>query len=269
MLKMFLRCLLALSLAIFFLFSCAEATSSLPLHDMTADEPRFQENMDYMQELYAESEDWKAQIEPLSETDYQWIDESRQLLIQYYADRYAMDISESVNAIQVYSSASLPETIAGFSDGAGNVYISASEIERVPERMLHTLLHELVHAIGVDFYADASGLLSNGFYEGFTEALTLDILKSEGDSNSIEEYSAYDEVLPYSELFLQADPELAALLVESADFDIAARIDEKLGAGTGDILLKCEFLLALGPDTDAVMENCDLIVHAYMQSMNG
>lgn len=269
MLKMFLRRLLALSLAIFFLFSCAEATSSLPLHDMTADEPRFQENMDYMQELYAESEDWKAQIEPLSETDYPWIDESRQLLIQYYADRYAMDISESVNAIQVYSSASLPETIAGFSDGAGNVYISASEIERVPERMLHTLLHELVHAIGVDFYADASGLLSNGFYEGLTEALTLDILKSEGDSNSIEEYSAYDEVLPYSELFLQADPELAALLVESADFDIAARIDEKLGAGTGDILLKCEFLLALGPDTDEVMENCDLIVHAYMQSMNG
>lgn len=235
------------------------------LNDMSSEAERVQEELAYFQELYAESGTWKTGAVLLDETEYAWIGEARELLNRYFADTYDLDVSQKGANIEVYASENLPEGIAGFSDGANHVYINRGEIERVPERMLHILLHEMVHALGVDFYGDASGMLSNGFFEGITEAVTKTVLEEGG--YTYEDFTGYDEVQLYAEPLLQADAALISDLVQGNEGDVAKRIDAHAGEGSGRILLECELLLSTGPETAEIGENCAWIVQKYAQNM--
>lgn len=256
-----LRRLLCALCAVVLLLLGAAGAQDLKLHDMQPFEARVHEEMEYLEECYQESPSWTQDAVLLDELQHPWIDEARDLLIRYFADVYALDVSDTVNAIEVYASVRMGGVIAGFSDGTGKVYIDQGEIERVPERMLHILLHEMLHALGVDFYGDASGMLANGFYEGLTEAATQMVL--ERYDYTYEDFSGYTEVKDYGEHFLRADAEILKLLVQNSQCDIAARIDAKLGAGVGKILLECELLLSTGPDAQEIGENCDAILQGY------
>lgn len=256
----FRHLLCAIFATAFFIFSIANA-QDLQLHDMHIFEARVHEEMAYLEECYQESSSWTQDAILLEETQYPWIDEARTLLIRYFTDVYNLDIADTVNEIEVYAAPGMSDVISGFSDGGGGVYINQGEIERVPERMLHILLHEMLHALGVDFYGDANGMLANGFYEGLTEAATQTIL--EHYNYTYEDFSGYSEVKDYGKRFLQADAEVLKLLVENSQFGIAAHIDAKLGTGVGKILLECELLLSTGPDAQEIGENCDRILQEY------
>lgn len=243
----------------------AAFAEDVKLHDMSAYADRVREEMEYFQEMYAESDAWKAGAVLLEEAEYPWVAEARELLNRYFAETYDLDASEKTAKIEVYASENLPETIAGFSDGEGCVYINRGEIERVPERMLHILLHEMIHALGVDFYGDESGMLANGFFEGVTEAATKAVLESCG--YEYEDFSGYDEVFIYGEQLLQADAALVLDLVEGNERDVAKRIDARAGEGCGRTLLECELLLSTGPEGAQIGENCQRILQSYAENL--
>lgn len=235
------------------------------LHDMSAYADRVQEELGYFQEMYVDSDAWKTGAALLEEAEYPWVAEARELLNRYFAQAYSLDVSQRTAGIEVYASENLPENIAGFSDGEGCVYINRGEIERVPERMLHILLHEMIHALGVDFYGDESGMLANGFFEGVTEAATKAVL--EGCGYEYEDFSGYDEVLIYGEQLLQADAALVFELVEGNERDVARRIDARAGEGCGRMLLECELLLSTGPEGAEIGENCQRIIWRYAEKL--
>ncbi|MGN0185970.1 MAG: hypothetical protein ACI4AL_12700 [Aristaeellaceae bacterium] len=255
----------ALLLLIALLCLACGLSEEVQLNDMSAYADRVQEELTYFQETYAESDGWKAGAVLLDEAEYGWIGEARELLNRYFMDAYGLDISRRTAGIEVYASENLPEVVDGFSDGENHVYFNRGEIERVPERMLHILTHEMLHALGVDFYADENGMLSNGFFEGLTEAATKRILESCG--SDYEDFSGYDEVRIYGEQALQADPMLLLDLVEGSERNIAHRIDARVGEGWGQVLLECELLLSTGPDAAEIGENCTLILQRYAESM--
>lgn len=238
----------------------------LQLNDMSAHEESVQEDLQYSMELYAESDAWKTGAVLLNEAEYTWVGETREMLNRYFADTYDLDISPKTANIEVYVSNNLPEWIGGFSDGEGHVYINRNEIERVPERMLQILTHEMVHALGVDFYGDESGMLSNGFFEGVTEAAVQIVLETCG--HPYEDFSGYDEVRTYGEQILHADPMLIFDFIEGNEHNIAHRIDVFTGEGCGRILLECELLLSTGPDAPEIAENCALIVQKYAENIS-
>ncbi len=235
------------------------------LHDMSAYADRVREELGYFQEMYVDSGAWKTGAVLLEEAEYTWVAEARELLNRYFAQTYALDVSQKTAGIEVYVSENLPENIAGFSDGENRVYINRGEIERVPERMLHILLHEMIHALGVDFYEDESGMLANGFFEGVTEAATKAVLESCG--YEYEDFSGYDEVLIYGEQLLQADAALIFDLVEGNERNVAKRIDARAGEGCGRMLLECELLLSTGPEGAEIGENCQRIIWHYAENL--
>ena len=235
------------------------------LNDMSAYADRVQEELAYFQETYDESDGWKVGAVLLDEAEYGWISDARELLNRYFLDVYGLDVSQRTAEIEVYASENLPEVVDGFSDGENHVYLNPGEIERAPERMLHILTHEMLHALGVDFYADENGMLSNGFFEGLTEAATKRILETYG--YAYEDFSGYDEVQIYGDQVLQADPMLLCDLVEGSERNIARRIDAGAGEGCGRVLLECELLLSTGPDAPEIGENCTLILQRYAESM--
>ena len=240
-------------------------SEEVQLNDMSAYADRVQEEQAYFQETYAESDGWKVGAVLLGEAEYGWIGEARELLNCYFMDAYGLDVSQMTAEIEVYASENLPEVVDGFCDGEKHVYLNSGEIERVPERMLHILTHEMLHALGVDFYADENGMLSNGFFEGLTEAATKRILESYG--YTYEDFSGYDEVRIYGEEALLADPMLLFDLVEGSERNIAQRIDARVGEGWGQVLLECELLLSTGPDAAEIGENCTLILQRYAENM--
>lgn len=154
----------ALLLLIALLCLACGLSEEVQLNDMSAYADRVQEELAYFQETYAESDGWKAGAILLDEAEYGWIGEARELLNRYFMDAYGLDASRRTAGIEVYASENLPEVVDGFCDGENHVYLNPGEIERVPERMLHILTHEMLHALGVDFYADENGMLSNGFF---------------------------------------------------------------------------------------------------------
>lgn len=235
------------------------------LNDMSSYAERVQEELGYFQALYAESDGWKTGAVLLDEAEYAWIGEAREVLKRYFADAHALDVSQKAAKIEVYASANLSDGIAGFSDGENHVYINRGEIERVPERMLHILLHEMIHALGVDFYGDASGMLANGFFEGMTEAVTKAALEESG--YAYEDFTGYDEVQLYAEPILQADAALISDLLQGNEGDVAKRIDALAGEGSGRILLECELLLSTGPEGEEIGDNCAKIVRRYAENM--
>lgn len=241
-------------------------SEEVQLNDMSAYADRVQEELAYFQETYAESDGWKTGAALLDEAEYGWISEARELLNRYFMDAYGLDVSRRTAEIEVYASENLPEVVDGFCDGANHVYLNRAEIERVPERMLHILTHEMLHALGVDFYGDESGMLSNGFFEGLTEAATKIILESYG--YGYEDFSGYDEVRIYGEQVLRADPMLLFDLVDGSEINIARRIDALACEGWGQILLECELLLSTGPDAPEIGENCALILQRYAENMD-
>lgn len=258
------RCLRRIALLLWTVTLCAMGTAEeLPLNDMAVYEDRVQEELQYFEELYDECDGWKVGATLLDEAEYAWIGETRELLNRYFADTYQLDVSQKTAGIEVYTSTNLPESIGGFSDGENHVYLNQSEIERVPERMLQTLTHEMLHALGVDFYWDESGMLSNGFFEGATEAAVQIVL--EAYDYPYEDYTGYDEVRIYAAQILQADPTLIFDLAKGVERDIAGRIDALAGDGCGKTLLKCSLLLSTGPDAPEIGENCALIAQKYAE----
>ena len=255
----------ALLLLIALLCLACGLSEEVQLNDMSAYADRVQEELAYFQEMYDESDGWKAGAVLLDEAEYGWISDARELLNRYFMDAYGLDVSQMTAEIEVYASENLPEVVDGFSDGENHVYLNPGEIERVPERMLHILTHEMLHALGVDFYGDESGMLSNGFFEGLTEAATKRILETYG--YAYEDFSGYDEVRIYGDQVLQADPMLLCDLVEGSERNIARRIDAGAGEGCGQVLLECELLLSTGPDASEIGENCTLILQRYAESM--
>lgn len=255
---------LSMLLAILLCFGCGFA-ENLQINDMSVYEDRIQEELAYFLELYAESDTWKADAVLLDDVEYAWIGESRELLNRFFADTYDLDISERTARIEVYASKNLPETIGGFSDGENHVYINQDEIERVPERMTQILLHEMLHALGIDFYWDESGMLSNGFFEGATEAAVQIILENYG--YSYEDFSGYDEVMLYADQIVRSDLMLIFDLVQGDECDIVHRIDMHTSEGCGQILLECSLLLSTGPDAPEIGENCALIAQEYAKNI--
>lgn len=258
-----LRRIALLALIVFICLSAAFAEDA-QLHDMSAYADRVQEELGYFQEMYVGSDAWKTGAALLEEAEYPWVAEARELLNRYFTETYDLNVSEKTACIEVYVSENLPEMIAGFSDGEGCVYINRGEIERVPERMLHILLHEMIHALGVDFYWDESGMLANGFFEGVTEAATKAVLESCG--YEYEDFTGYDDVLIYGEQLLQADAALIFDLVEGNERDVAKRIDARAGEDCGRTLLECELLLSTGPEGAEIGENCQRIVWRYAEN---
>ena len=225
-----------------------------------------QEDLDEMQDLYTESVQWEDAGTPLEESDYSWIFEARELLVNYFQKTYQIDLLEKMKEIEIWTSDAIPETIGGFSDGTGKIFLNQEDLEQYKEddaRMRHTVLHEMIHAVGVDFYNDTNGLRSNAFYEGLTEALTKAVLEDAGEA--YEDTSTYGDLAVYSGKVIEADPQLVVDLVSGAEDNIAARIDRKLGVGIGKELLDAQSLLAFSywDDSSVVYENCERIADAY------
>ena len=175
-------------------------------------------------------------------------------------------MSEKMKEIEIWTSDAIPETIGGFSDGTGKIFLNQEDLEQYKEndaRMRHTVLHEMIHAVGVDFYNDKNGLRSNAFYEGLTEALTKAVIEEAGET--YEDTSTYGDLAIYSGKIMEADSQLVADLVNGKENDIATRIDRRLGAGVGKELLDAQSLIAFSywEDGAAVYENCERIADAY------
>lgn len=240
--------------------------SRLQLNDLSMYAESLQEDLDEMQDLYTESVQWEDAGTPLEESDYSWIFEARELLVNYFQKTYQIDLLEKMKEIEIWTSDAIPETIGGFSDGTGKIFLNQEDLEQYKEddaRMRHTVLHEMIHAVGVDFYNDTNGLRSNAFYEGLTEALTKAVLEDAGEA--YEDTSTYGDLAVYSGKVIEADPQLVVDLVSGAEDNIAARIDRKLGVGIGKELLDAQSLLAFSywDDSSVVYENCERIADAY------
>lgn len=240
--------------------------SQLQLKDLSMYAEGLQEDLDGMQELYTESVQWEEAGTPLEESDYSWISDAREFLTHYFQKTYQVDLSEKMKEIEVWTSDAIPETIGGFSDGTGKIFLNQEDVEQYGEddaRMCHTVLHEMIHAVGVDFYNDENGLRSNAFYEGLTEALTKAVIEDAGEA--YEDTSTYGNLAIYSGKIMEADPQLVVDLVNGKEDNIAARIDKRLGAGVGKELLDAQSLIAFSywEEGAAVYENCERIVDAY------
>lgn len=236
--------------------------SRLQLKDLSMYAESLQEDLDEMQDLYTESVQWEDAGTPLEESDYSWIFEARELLVNYFQKTYQIDLLEKMQEIEIWTSDAIPETIGGFSDGTGKIFLNQEDLEQYKEddaRMRHTVLHEMIHAVGVD----TNGLRSNAFYEGLTEALTKAVLEDAGEA--YEDTSTYGDLAVYSGKVIEADPQLVVDLVSGAEDNIAARIDRKLGVGIGKELLDAQSLLAFSywDDSSVVYENCERIADAY------
>lgn len=240
--------------------------SRLQLKDLSMYAESLQEDLDEMQDLYTESVQWEDAGTPLEESDYSWIFEARELLVNYFQKTYQVDLSEKMKEIEIWTSDAIPETIGGFSDGTGKIFLNQEDLEQYKEndaRMRHTVLHEMIHAVGVDFYNDKNGLRSNAFYEGLTEALTKAVIEEAGET--YEDTSTYGDLAIYSGKIMEEDSQLVADLVNGKENDIATRIDRRLGAGVGKELLDAQSLIAFSywEDGAAVYENCERIADAY------
>lgn len=239
--------------------------TALELNDLSNYDASLQEELQWQEESLEESEEWKSAAYLLEEQNYSWVGETEVLLEKYFSERYDIDVSEKTDALEVFASPAIPEVLAGFSDGTGNVYINERDLEKSADKLLHYTLHEMVHALGVDFYKDKSGMLSNAFYEGVTEALTKDILKTY-DYDSENAVSAYDIFVSYAEKILEEDENYLTDLLSESEHDIASRIDKKAGSDTGKNFLEALTLLASGEEDEKITENCDTILQAYLQS---
>ena len=239
--------------------------TALELNDLSNYDASLQEELQWQEESLEESDEWKSAAYLLDEENYSWVGESEVLLENYFSEKYDIDISEKTDALEVFASPAIPEVLAGFSDGTGKVYINERDLEKSADKLLHYTLHEMVHALGVDFYKDKSGILSNAFYEGVTEALTKDILKTY-DYASENAVSAYDILVSYAEKILEEDENYLTDLLSESEHDIASRIDEKAGSDTGKNFLEALTLLASGEEDEKITENCDTILQAYLQS---
>ena len=240
--------------------------SQLQLNDLSMYAESLQEDLDGMQDLYTESVQWEEAGTVLEESDYSWISDARELLTNYFQKTYQVDLAEKMKAIEVWTSDAIPETIGGFSDGTGKIFLNQEDVEQYKEndaRMCHTVLHEMIHAIGVDFYNDKNGLRSNAFYEGLTEALTKAVIEDAG--KVYEDTSTYGTLVIYSGKIMESDPRLVVDLVSGKENDIAARIDKRLGAGIGKELLDAQSLIAFSywEEGAVIYENCERIADAY------
>lgn len=235
--------------------------TKLILNDLSGHEKELEEEIQYLNESFDESPQWKEGAYVLSEEEYPWVREARDILIKYLKEEYRLDISEKVNEIEVYTSPNVPVFLYGFYDGTGKVFMNKSDINKEYEVIMYLVLHEMVHAVGVDFYNDKSGMKSNALYEGLAEALTKRIIEASG--YVYDGTSAYEELRVYGEKILEADVDLIPEVAEGKETDIVTRIDEKLGKGVGDMLLEAAVLLGSRTEDEKVRENCDIITEAY------
>ena len=237
------------------------AQPSLILHDLSSYEESLQLELEWMEESLEESEQWKESAYLLNVETYPWVTEARELLKTYFSDKYGMDISEKTDGMEVYASPDIPEVLVGFSAGDGNVYINERDLDKEADKLLHYTLHECIHALGVDFYQDESKMLSNAFYEGITETLTQEILKTYGYDEK--KASGYEEIVDHVGKILESDPEYLPDMVTESTHDIAGKIDEKLGEGIGKRFLEALTLIGSGEEDEKIEENCDWILDAY------
>ena len=235
--------------------------TQLVLNDLSEHENEMEEEVQWLNESFDESPQWKDGAYILSEEEYPWVQEARDILIKYFQEEYEIDISEKVNEVEVYTSSNVPVFLYGFYDGTGKVFMNKDDINKEYEFIMYLVLHEMVHAVGVDFYNDKSGMKSNALYEGLAEALTKRIIETSG--YVYDGTSAYSELRVYGEKILEADSRLIPELAEGKETDIATRIDKKLGKGVGEMLLEAAVLLGSGTDDEKVRENCDIITEAY------
>ena len=235
--------------------------TKLILNDLSGHEKELEEEIQYLNESFDESPQWKEGAYVLSEEEYPWVREARDILIKYLKGEYRLDISEKVNEIEVYTSPNVPVFLYGFYDGTGKVFMNKSDINKEYEVIMYLVLHEMVHAVGVDFYNDKSGMKSNALYEGLAEALTKRIIEASG--YVYDGTSAYEELRVYGEKILEADVDLIPEVAEGKETDIVTRIDEKLGEGAGEALLEAAVLLGSRTEDEKVRENCDIITEAY------
>ncbi|NCB91808.1 MAG: hypothetical protein EOM40_04445 [Clostridia bacterium] len=237
--------------------------AQLELNDMSSYEEDLNEEIEWNEEKLGESASWIESAQAITETDYAWVSEAKDVLIQYFADTYQQDISGKVNAIETYA-ADMDEVLYGFSDGTGKVYFNRNDIES--DDMFHVCIHEMIHALGIDFYEDKSGLMSNAFFEGYTEKLTEIILTKYG--YPYEEVSSYGDLTTYAQTILECDESLLTDIVIEEKYDIAGRIDRILGEGAGENLLKAEMLIAIGVEAPEIGENCNTIISAYKEALS-
>lgn len=233
----------------------------LPLHPLDAYEDMLHDEIEWHQEMLEESNVWKSTARLLDENTYGWISEAKKLIVQYFADTFSEDVSQQVSALEVYT-AEMSEVLSGFYGGDGKIYLQEDELQK--DRILHIAIHEMIHGLGVDFYQDKNGILSNAFYEGCTETVTQYILKEYG--YPFEDVSAYDALVEYGKMIVDADTELLPDIVVKGMHDIAKRIDDVLGEGVGSTFLKSQTLLASGEDAPEILENCQIIMEAYQQA---
>lgn len=233
----------------------------LQLHPLDTYESMLHDETEWHKEMLEESNVWKSTARLLDENTYGWISDAKKLIVQYFADTFAEDISQQVSALEVYAT-EMSEVFAGFHGGDGKIYLQEDELQK--DRILHITIHEMIHGLGVDFYNDKNGILSNAFYEGCTETVTQYILKKYG--YPFEDVSAYDALMEYGKMILDADAELLTDVVIKGACDIAKRIDDVLGEGVGSTLLKSQTLLASGEDAPEIFENCKIIMEAYQQA---
>ena len=235
--------------------------TQLVLNDLSGHEKEVEEELKFLNDSFDESPQWKDGAYILSEEEYPWVQEARDILIKYFQEEYGIDISKKVNEVEVYTSPNVPVFLYGFYDGTGKVFMNKNDINKEYEFIMYLLLHEMVHSVGVDFYNDKSGMKSNALYEGLAEALTKRMIETSGDV--YDGTSAYAELRVYGEKILEADSDLIPELAEGKETDIVTRIDEKLGKGVGDMLLEAAVLMGSGTDDEKVRENCDIITEAY------
>ena len=238
------------------------AQTSLTLHDLSSYEESLQSELEWMEESLEESEQWKESAYLLDTETYPWVTESKELLKTYFSDQYGMDISEKTDGMEVYASPDIPEVLVGFSAGDGNVYLNERDLDKEADKLLHYTLHECIHALGVDFYWDKNKMFSNAFYEGITETLTQEILKTYGYDEK--KASGYDGIVDHVGKILESDPEYLPDMLKESTHDIAGRIDEKLGEGMGKHFLEALTLIGCGEEDEKIYENCDWILDAYL-----
>lgn len=107
--------------------------SRLQLKDLSMYAESLQEDLDEMQDLYTESVQWEDAGTPLEESDYSWIFEARELLVNYFQKTYQVDLSEKMKEIEIWTSDAIPETIGGFSDGTGKIFLNQEDFEQYKE----------------------------------------------------------------------------------------------------------------------------------------
>ncbi len=205
----------------------------------------------------------------LSVSDYPWATQAQRLLKRFFQDKYSRDITEMLNAVQLYQiDVGENDWIDGFYASQYHaIFINQKNLHRyTDDRNCHIYLHELLHAmIGLHEKQEKSGAVSLGFYEGLVEALTKEILQTY--TGSYEDFSIYSEVQTETAYEIwNADSEILTALVFEKQWDVAGRVDAVLGDGVGKILLKCEFLLQNQETDERIVHNLNVITQAYRKA---